>query len=121
MDSQTLLQKVDDTWFSQLSPGWMDVLGDHAGAALVLIDGGQSVHMMYESCTVLTHRPSSGDAICQQVLNDPLLALGKSQGLPLFGSVPGDGPTPLKTSPSQIARFKYCTLYGASKSLSPSS
>ncbi|KAG8924160.1 hypothetical protein FRC01_011870 [Tulasnella sp. 417] len=58
MEARELLDQLDQTWYSMLNPRWMDLLGDYVGEELFLIDG---------------------DAICQQVLNDPLVALGKSQ------------------------------------------
>ncbi|KAG8926835.1 hypothetical protein FRC01_008315 [Tulasnella sp. 417] len=58
MASGETLDHVDASWYSKLYPRWMDLLGDYVGSELFLIDG---------------------DAICQQALNDPLLALGKSQ------------------------------------------
>ncbi|KAG9050595.1 hypothetical protein FS837_004120 [Tulasnella sp. UAMH 9824] len=58
MAAQELLDQLDAKWYSKLNPRWMDLLGDYVGNELFLIDG---------------------DAICQQALNDPLLALGKSQ------------------------------------------
>ncbi|KAG8971374.1 hypothetical protein FRC05_011136 [Tulasnella sp. 425] len=58
MEARELLDQLDASWYSKLNPRWMDLLGDYVGKELFLIDG---------------------DAICQQALNDPLLALGKSQ------------------------------------------
>ncbi|KIO24164.1 hypothetical protein M407DRAFT_213307 [Tulasnella calospora MUT 4182] len=58
MEARELLDLLDSTWYSLRRPRWMDLLGDYVGEEFFLIDG---------------------DAICQQVLNDPLLALGKSQ------------------------------------------
>ncbi|KAG8893708.1 hypothetical protein FRC01_013408, partial [Tulasnella sp. 417] len=58
MAARELLDQLDASWYSRLNPRWMDLLGDYVGNELFLIDG---------------------DAICQQALNDPLLALGKSQ------------------------------------------
>ncbi|KIO24166.1 hypothetical protein M407DRAFT_26442, partial [Tulasnella calospora MUT 4182] len=58
MAAREILDKLDSSWYSKLHLRWMDLLGDYVGNELFLIDG---------------------DAICQHALNDPLLALGKSQ------------------------------------------
>ncbi|KIO24168.1 hypothetical protein M407DRAFT_26447 [Tulasnella calospora MUT 4182] len=58
MAAREILDQLDASWYSKLNPRWMDLLGVYVGNELFLIDG---------------------DTICQRALNDPLLALGKSQ------------------------------------------
>ncbi|KAH8927575.1 P-loop containing nucleoside triphosphate hydrolase protein, partial [Atractiella rhizophila] len=53
-----LLKELDVNWFRFLNPRYLDLVGDYCGQELFLIDG---------------------DALIQQVLNDPLLNLGNAR------------------------------------------
>ncbi|KAG8876124.1 hypothetical protein FRB98_007452 [Tulasnella sp. 332] len=53
------LADLDTRWYGRLNPRYMDLIGDYAGMEPFVIDG---------------------DSLCELVLNDPLLAIGKKEG-----------------------------------------
>ncbi|KAG8869503.1 hypothetical protein FRB97_001094 [Tulasnella sp. 331] len=52
------LADLDTRWYGRLNPRYMDLIGDYAGMEPFVIDG---------------------DSLCELVLNDPLLAIGKKE------------------------------------------
>ncbi|KAG6377309.1 hypothetical protein JVT61DRAFT_15098 [Boletus reticuloceps] len=76
------LKSINAVWHAASRRArWMDLLGDYAGTERFIIDGGVllQVHVYFANLPVF----SAGHSLIQLIMDDPLLALGKS-GDPSF-------------------------------------
>lgn len=73
------LQHLDANWYTRVTRRgrWMDLIGDYAGSEPFIIDGSV-LSFIYFLCI---YNPYPGESLIQIVLDDPLLAIGRPNGV----------------------------------------
>lgn len=76
------LEYLDGQWYTLANRRgrWMDLIGDYAGSETFVLDGRSYLTFIFILASL---RLSTGDALLQHVLRDPLLALGRVNGMSL--------------------------------------
>ena len=77
--AEAALEILDAKWYREVAKRgrWMDLIGDYAGNERFVLDGGIPIVMIG---VFIVHPFFAGDALLQNVLDDPLLALGRENG-----------------------------------------
>jgi hypothetical protein len=79
-DATRTIDFVDKTWYRDVvkRARWMDLIGDYAGTERFIVDGAYSG--FGGGCGGADCGDDVGEAVLQEVLDDPLLAIGREDG-----------------------------------------
>ena len=85
MNAIEALKCIDDRWYKTIAgkkARWMDLIGDYAGNERFILDGNKLSSGFRGSLS--NDCMSLGESLLQHVLDDPLLALARADGEPVF-------------------------------------
>ena len=77
--AKAALDYIDGQWYTTATRAarWMDLIGDYAGNELFLIDGAC---LLSSRSSLIDAVEVPGEALLREVLDDPLLAIGRDGG-----------------------------------------
>jgi hypothetical protein len=83
MDAVEALKCIDHRWYKKVAgkkARWMDLIGDYAGNERFILDGNKTFLFCFRGSNDCM---SPGESLLQHVLDDPLLALARTDGEPV--------------------------------------